>query len=141
MRADAVTEAEVQAALKSMNDAYVRRDLSAFMASFAEDRDAVLYGTGADEKRVGPDEIRKQVERDWAQSESAQMAFQSTSISAAGNVAWAAADGKFKFRVGGQDAEFLARASFVLEKRGGKWLIVHAHFSTPATGQEEGESF
>lgn len=141
MRADAATEAEVQAALKSMNDAYVRRDLGAFMASFATDRDAVLYGTGADEKRVGPDEIRMQVERDWAQSESAQMAFASTSISAAGNVAWAAADGKFKFRVGGQDAEFPARATFVLEKRDRKWLIVHAHFSTPAAGQEEGESF
>jgi len=34
-----------------------------------------------------------------------------------------------------------ARVSIVLENRGGKWLIVHSHFSTPAAGQQEGYSF
>jgi hypothetical protein len=34
-----------------------------------------------------------------------------------------------------------ARITFVLEKRGEEWLIVQAHFSFPAAGQAEGESF
>jgi hypothetical protein len=33
-----------------------------------------------------------------------------------------------------------ARATFVLEKRDGKWLIVQGHYSAPAAGQEEGQS-
>jgi hypothetical protein len=34
-----------------------------------------------------------------------------------------------------------ARITFVLEQRGGQWLIVQGHFSFPATGQAEGEAF
>jgi hypothetical protein len=41
------------------------------MALCASDADVVLYGTGADEERVGPVQIRTQVERDWSQTESA----------------------------------------------------------------------
>jgi len=33
-----------------------------------------------------------------------------------------------------------ARMTFVLESRNDDWLIVHAHFSPPAMGQEEGAS-
>ena len=111
------------------------------MECLAPDADLVLYGTGADEKRIGPEQIQSQVERDWAQTESIAISFPWSSISAAGTVAWAAMDGAFKLRAGGQDMTIHGRASFVLEKRDGKWLIVDAHFSTAASGQEEGKSF
>ena len=141
MKADARTEAEVQAALKRMTDAYARRDLNGVLDCFATDADVVLYGTGADEKCIGPDQVRKQVERDWAQSESAAMAFSWTSVSSAGTVAWAAVDGTFKFRAGGHEGTMPARGTFVLEKRDGKWLIVHMHVSTPNVAQQAGKSF
>jgi uncharacterized protein (TIGR02246 family) len=141
MKADAQTEGEVKASLQRLTDAFAKRNLKGFLECFASDVDVVLYGTGADEKRIGLEQIRAQVERDWSQSETAAMAFTWTSVSAAGMVAWVAVDGAFKFRVGGQDIALAARISFVLEKRAAKWLIVHAHFSTPASGQEEGQSF
>ena len=141
MKADARTEGEVRATLQKLTDAFRNRDLKAFLESFAPDADVLLYGTGADEKRIGPEQIRTQVERDWAQSESAAMRFDWTSVSAAGPVAWAAVDGAFTFRAGGQEGTIPARVSFVLEKRDGRWLIAHAHFSTPAAAQEEGQSF
>ncbi len=50
----------------------------------ASDADVVLYGTGADEKRIGLEQIRAQVERDWSQSDSAAMMLDWTSVSAAG---------------------------------------------------------
>jgi len=34
-----------------------------------------------------------------------------------------------------------ARVSVVFEKRDGAWLVVHAHFSMPAGGQEAGRSY
>lgn len=141
MKADKQTEAEIKAILQRLTDAYGKRDLQGVLACFASDADVVLYGTGADEKRIGPDQIRTQVERDWAQTETAAMSFAWISVSAAGAVAWAAVDGTFKLRAAGQAMAIPARVSFVFEKRGGQWLIVHSHFSTPASGQEEGRSF
>jgi uncharacterized protein (TIGR02246 family) len=140
MKADAKTEAEVKAVLTSLTDSYQKRDMEGLMACFAPDSDAVFYGTGADEKRIGPAEIRIQARRDWDQTEAISMAFDWISVSAAGPVAWAAADGAFKIRAGGQAFTMPARATFVLEKRDGKWLIVLGHYSAPAAGQEEGQS-
>ncbi len=141
MKADAHTTEEVQASLKKLTDAFGKRDLTGFVECFAPDADVLLYGTGADEKRIGLEQIRTQCARDWAQSKSAAMSFTWSSVSAAGAVAWVAVDGAITFRIEGQDMSLPARVSFVLEKRGSKWLIAHAHFSTPAASQEEGESF
>jgi uncharacterized protein (TIGR02246 family) len=140
MKADAKTEAEVKALLASLTDSYQKRDLEGLMACFAPDSEAVFFGTGADEKRIGPAEIQIQAQRDWDQTEAISMAFDWISVSAAGPVAWAAIDGAFKIRAGGQAFTMPARATLVLEKRDGRWLILHGHFSAPAAGQEEGQS-
>jgi uncharacterized protein (TIGR02246 family) len=141
MKANEKTESEVTEALKTVADAYAKRDLKRFLACFAPDQDVVLYGTAADEKRIGLEQIQIQVERDWAQTETASMSFAWISTSASGSVAWAAVDGEFRFRADGQDMSLPARITFVLERREGRWLIVQAHFSTPASDQEEGQSF
>lgn len=141
MKADSKTTAEVQATIKKFTDAYQARRLNDVMDCFAADADVMIYGTGADEKRIGPEQIRAQVERDWAQSDSLSLSFDWSSISAAGPVAWAAMDGSFKVRAGGQEMTVPARVSLVLENRGGRWVVVHSHFSTPAAGQQEGHSF
>ena len=110
------------------------------MACIAPDADVVLYGTGADEKRLGLNQIQAQIERDWSQTESLAMSFTASYISAAGPVAWVAADGACHFRAEGRDFTWPLRVSFVFESRDRGWLIVHAHFSTPATDQTEGRS-
>jgi len=140
MKADARTEAEVRAVLTRLTDSYKQRDLDKLAACFAPDADTVMYGTGFDEKRIGLDGIRAQARRDWDQTDEISMAFDWTSISAAGPVAWAAVDGGFKIRAGGQEFTMPARGTFVLEKRDDSWLVVQSHFSAPAAGQEEGAS-
>lgn len=141
MKADAATEAAVKAVLDRMAEGYERRDIAMVLSTFAPDGDVVMYGTGADEKRVGPAEIQTQAERDWSQTEAATVALGWTSISAAGSVAWAAADATFNLKAGGQEMSLPARITFVLEQRGGEWLIVQSHFSFAAADQSEGESF
>ena len=141
MKADSRTEGEVNKIVHSFINAYRNRDMKALLECIAPDADMVMYGTGADEKCIGPEQIRTQVERDWAQSESAEILFDWTSISAMDQVAWVAVDGAFKFKAGGQDGAMPARITFILEKRESKWCIVHAHFSTPAAAQEKGHSF
>ena len=141
MQADAQTEAAVKAVLDRFAENYTKRDIEGMMALFAPDADVVMYGTGADEKRVGSGEIRAQVERDWSQSEATTITYGWTSVSAAGSAAWVAADLTFKAKVGEQELTLEGRLTNVLENRGGKWLIVQGHFSLPAADQAEGESF
>jgi ketosteroid isomerase-like protein len=140
MKADAKTEAAVMAVVDEFNETYARRDVDGLLALFAPDSDLVLFGTGADEKRVGLAEVKFQAERDWAQSDSISFEFGWHSVSAAGSVAWLAAEGMGQAQAGGQQMSFPFRFTAVLEHRGDKWLLTQAHVSVPAAGQDEGES-
>jgi ketosteroid isomerase-like protein len=140
MKADAQTEAAVLAALEQTRQAYEQRDMARLLALFAPDPDLVMYGTGADEKRVGVAQVQAQAERDWAQSEAASFEWSWPSVSAAGSVAWVAADVIGHARVAGQEVHFPLRLTGVLEHRGERWLWMQWHFSVPAAGQAEGES-
>lgn len=141
MKANAATESAVRDVLNAMAGAYTRRDADALLATFASDADVVMYGTGADEKRIGSAEIQAQAEQDWSQADAVSISFDWISISAAGSVAWVATDASFNLTVGEESLSLPGRATFVLENRGGTWLIVQGHFSFPAAGQEEGKSF
>ena len=141
MKADARTEATVIERLNTLFDAFARRDMEAFLAHFAADPDVVFIGWGADERRLGRAEIRAQVERDWAQTEAASFEYTWTSIAGAHGVAWVAADTPAQATSGGQVVHFPGRLTAVLEQRGEQWLFVQAHFSLPASGQAEGESW
>jgi ketosteroid isomerase-like protein len=135
MKADSVTEKEVKAVLDKFAESYARRDLKSAMSLIAPDADVVIYGTGADEKRVGPEEIKAQFERDWSQIEDPGLEYSWISISAAGNVAWVATDAVLKAKIEGKNMKFTSRITKVLEKRGDRWLIVQGHFSFPDQSQ------
>jgi ketosteroid isomerase-like protein len=141
MKADAQTEAAVLATLEEYKQAYEQRDMDRLLALFAPDPDVVLWGTGADEKRMGLAEIRAQAERDWAQSEAFSLEWGWSSVSAAGSVAWVAVDVVGHVRVGGQEVHLPLRVSAVLEHRGARWLWMQAHASLPAPEQAAGDSF
>ncbi|MEZ4861426.1 MAG: nuclear transport factor 2 family protein [Caldilineaceae bacterium] len=141
MKADAKTEAAVIATMNQFAESYTKRDLQGVLTLFAPDADTILLGTGADEKRVGVAAIAAQAERDWSQSEALSVTYGSTSVSAAGAVAWAVADVLFAAKVDEQDITFTGRFTGVFENRDDQWLQVQAHYSLPATGQAEGESF
>jgi hypothetical protein len=141
LHVDPNTQAEITRALNRLADAYARRDGHALRDAFAPDADVVMYGTGADEKRLGRSEILAQAERDWSQTDAVSISWDWTSISGADSVVWVAADATFSLTAGGQQVSFPARVTLVFEQRGGRRLISQAHFSFPAAGQEEGESF
>jgi hypothetical protein len=84
MKADAKTTDEVMATVKRFTGAYQARNLKDVLDCLVPDADLVLYGTGADEKRVGPEQARAQVERDWAQSDGIALSFGWSLFSAAG---------------------------------------------------------
>ena len=141
MRADAKTEAAVMDVINKYNEAYTKRDLDGVLTLFPLDDDVIVIGTGGDERRVGLTKIKAQIERDFAQSESASIEITWHSVSVAGSVAWVAANCVARVMVSGQEISLPLRSTAVLEQRGDRWLIVQSHASIPATSQMEGESF
>jgi len=140
MKADAKTEAAVLAVMDKFMQDYQKRDIEGLMSIFVPDDDQVMYGTGADEKRIGLDQIRFQAERDWSQTEALTFNLTWQQISAAGPVAWLAADGLGQGEAGGEKFEFPIRMTAVFEQRDHQWLLVQAHISLPSVVQEEGNS-
>jgi ketosteroid isomerase-like protein len=143
MKADELTTTAILAVMEQMSDAYRRRDMNALMAIIAPDPDVIMYGTGADEKRIAQNGIKRQAERDWSQTDEAAitLGWHSVSVARSGGVAWLAADAAFELKAGGQEMSLPARITATFENRNGSWLMVQSHFSFPAAGQEEGEAF
>jgi ketosteroid isomerase-like protein len=101
----------------------------------------VGIGTGPDEWRVGPEQFKTQIERDFAHSEALSVEYEPLVVSEAGPVAWVAGRATVQAWVDGQDLTLTGRFTAVLEHRGGRWLLVQTHFSLPAAEQAEGRSF
>jgi ketosteroid isomerase-like protein len=129
------------ASLQAFADAWARHDMDALLALFGPDPDVVVIGSGVDEKRLGRAELREQLQRDWAHSETVSIEFERHVVSAAGVVAWASADMVVHARIAGLRMTFPGRLTVVLEKRRGQWKWMQSHFSLPAAGQAKGESF
>jgi len=141
MKASPQTQEGVQATLQQWKDAYSQRDLDGAFAVIAPDEDVVGIGTGLDEWRVGPEQFKTQIERDFAQSEALSVEYEPLVVSEAGSVAWVAGRATVQARVEGQDQMLTGRFTAVLEHRGGRWLLMQTHFSLPAAEQAEGRSF
>ena len=141
MKADPETEAAVMSVVRQFAETFNTHDINSGLALFASDPDVVFIGTGGDEKCIGLAEIKAELERAFTQSERSLIQIGWYSVSAAGSVAWGAADAVIQAKVSGQEISFPVRLTTVLEKRGGRWLIVQSHASMPAAGQKEGESW
>jgi class 3 adenylate cyclase/ketosteroid isomerase-like protein len=141
MRGSPAAEAAALAIPYKFAEAYARRDLQAVLALFAHDRDVVFIGTGRDERRVGIAEIREQIKRNLDQSRALFFRFDWVRASAAGPVAWVAAEGVMQAELAKVEIDIPVRFTGVLEVVHGEWVLVQAHLSMPAAGQEAGESF
>lgn len=128
MRADPATEAAVKAVLEALADVYAARDSRLLRGVFAPDPDVVMVTPGA-AAVVGLAAIEAKAESDWSRSEAGSLAYGGMSISAAGPVAWAVTDADFSVKAGGLERALPLRITFVLERRGERWLIMHAHYS------------
>ena len=135
-------EATVIGALNDLMRDWEARDKEAILAHFAPSTTVSLYGTGADEKRIGRDELLVQLERDFAQSEAFRCDLDWSLVGVSGSVAWVASDVTIHYKVAGYDEmAFPARLTTVLQDYDGRWLMEHFHLSVAAGNQEEGQSF
>lgn len=141
MKADRQTETEVKALLEEAWRRYEQKDVDAFMDLWTSDPDLVAIGTGGDEIRLGPEELRHGIQRDFVQAENLGHTIEWLRISAAGNTAWSAAHITLTATVNENDVTLPCRMTNVYERRGETWRIAQLHLSLPAADQEAGQSY
>jgi len=139
--ANAKVKNEILNMLDRYAECYLNKDLDGLMSLFVSDPDLVAIGSGVDEWVKGPDELKTGFIRDFKQANDIRMVFDNLTISAVGKVAWVSGSMTMEAIVGGVDQILHGRISLVLEEKDKGWLFTHLHYSVPAEGQEEGESW
>jgi hypothetical protein len=127
-----------KAAVKAALDNYIlsieKEDIQLYGKIFIQDPDMVNFGTGANERIVGWDTLKKAIEDQNAALSDTKITQSDVTINVApdGRFAWATSLWKFKTVMAGQSMELLIRCSWILEKRGNDWKFVHFHKSVGA---------
>lgn len=124
---------------KQFCHAYKKRDLAAVLKLFSPD--IHMWGSGADEYRVGLAEVESQLQRDWSQSDEAEICIEAF-IPTHPAALWTAACCSAKVVIGGVEhiMEQL-RGTLVVKKVQHEWKITHMHASFPDPRNAENSSF
>jgi uncharacterized protein (TIGR02246 family) len=136
--ADTGQVAAVRAVLDTVVKAWETGDAALFASAMAHDGDMVAFGTDAAERFVGWDVLKASADKQFATYTGTKVAVKHRDIKvgAGGNAAWAAEVLDLSTRSGSEPVTVPGmRVTTVLEKRGGRWLIVHFHYSVPVAGQ------
>ena len=111
------------------------------MSYYLDDEGIIGLGTGADERNLGWEEHKAQIQRDLSQSSGRRVTIDWFKGAGKGDVAWAATESTAWAAT--ETGEFTAtlRMSFVLLRTDDGWKIVLGHGSVPLAEQAEGQSF
>lgn len=141
MRLAREAERAVLETLDRYAERYGAKDVDGVTELFADDADVLLVGTGADERWLGRDEVRRQFERNFAEAEQTRFEWVSRHVAAAGDAAWVSAEAVVHVNVDGDERSIPIRFSVVLEQRDGAWVWLHRHASVGAGGQAAGTAY
>lgn len=135
----AVDIAAEKAAIKAILDSYIlsveKEDIELYSKILINDSDMVNFGTNVSQRIVGWDALRKAIEeQNAALSETAITQSDVTiNVSPNGKFAWATSLWDFKSTMEAQVIQLPVRCSWILEKKGDDWKIVHFHKSVGTT--------
>jgi len=130
-------EAE-KSAIKSVLTDYIvsieNEDIGLYGKIFVHDPDMVNFGTGANERIVGWDVLKKVIEaqNDAISETKITQSNITIDLSNEGQFAWATSLWDFKSKMGDQVMQLPVRCSWILEKIGNEWKIIHFHKSVGA---------
>jgi ketosteroid isomerase-like protein len=128
---------EVKQFLENYNKAYEKKDVNALMGMIAPDAGVVFVDSSARGRREGPDQIKKALESEFAEVKSVATQIKWMSARVKGDVAWFVVEEESMVDTGDDKFPIPSRWSGVLEKRGGKWILVQSHFSFTDPEMEE----
>jgi ketosteroid isomerase-like protein len=135
----AVDTSAEKSAIKDVLNSYVlsieNEDIELYGNIFVHDSAMVNFGTGAKERIVGWDTLKKIIEAQNAALSGTKITQSEVTVNVSpdGRFAWATSLWDFKATMDSQAMELPVRCSWILEKLGKDWKIVHFHKSVGAT--------
>jgi hypothetical protein len=130
--------AEIENTLDKYIMANEKEDFALIESIWAPEDDIVLYGTDSDERLVGWDNIQKVIKRQFTMIENTYISAsdQVIKVSDCGNTAWFAERLNYNFIYNGEAHSYdNIRFTGVMEKLDGRWVMVQAHLSLPASSK------
>ena len=128
-----VTLDEIREVLAQHDKALNEKNLDAVMATFSTDPKTVVLGTGAEERWVGPQEIRAaytEMFKDYdAGTLQTNCDWKTGGADDSGTMAWLAAICAAKDSLQGKTREYKLNVSAAMQKQDGKWRFVMLHMS------------
>lgn len=124
-----------QQRIKEVLDGYVtsieNEDMALYGKVMDHDVDMVNFGSEAADRIVGWNELEKVIQDQNAALSGTKITVsdETIKISPDGQFAWATSIWNFKAMIGEQALELPVRCTWILEKRGAGWVIVHFHKS------------
>lgn len=137
----AVDATMIRKVLDEFAAAYASRNVDAVIRCFVREPDMVMVGTGADEIRIGPDQLREQIERDLSQAERLELQLGEIHVSGRDDVAWTFAQPVVTAMVDGEQVRMPLRMTLVLVHDQGQWLVHSGHLSAALAAQQPGQSY
>ena len=125
------TDQEIEDFLQHRLDAISNKDLNALMDTLAPDDDVVMLGNSHDERWVGREQIKEIFAKQISEFESETSKLIWRSIGYKGDIAWFSGAVLVNKQTKEGSAELKLNWSGVMEKRGGKWMLLQSHFSLP----------
>jgi hypothetical protein len=128
-----------KAAVRSALGDYIRsvenEDLRLYGRVVEKDPRTVNFGTDATERIVGWEALKKVIQGQFDALSDTKITARNVTVNIApgGRFAWATSMWDFRAKMGEQALALPVRCSWVLEKKGKRWVIVHFHKSVGTT--------
>lgn len=129
LAADTQLEQEIKDTLKKYAEAYEKRDVKVLMSFFLNDPNVIMIDGISEFPIVGIDQIKITFERDFSQIQASRIEYTKTYVGGKGDTAWFTTSLIGHIKVEDQESPIPALWSGVMQKTGGKWVIVQSHFS------------
>lgn len=128
-------EANVRSVLDQYVQAWEALDMNLFSQVFSHGEDLIVFSASPYKRYVGWKTFSEDVQNSFKEMEKVSISFREVNIKvhASGTVAWLSCLEDWAFAYQGQlvkDAG--ARVTWILEKRNGDWVTIHAHWSLPS---------
>jgi ketosteroid isomerase-like protein len=132
---------QIEEWLRQFAKAYSRKDLDAVMEMMDSDRPLLVLGSGPDEKRFSPRQLKKGFQRDFSQADDITMGFKWIKIDTQGDVAWFASELKVAVTACKRKAVYPYRFTGVLVKGKRSWRLCMGQMGLIAADQSSGDSW
>jgi uncharacterized protein (TIGR02246 family) len=123
------------ALLEQLNQGFLRRDVERVLDLFVPDAELVFIGSEDGETATGATQLRSLLETLFARPETYRWSWDQLRFRVNDSVAWLATEAVLTVE-GPERLELPYRMTLTLERRRGRWLIMHYHGSEPTANSD-----